>query len=621
MKLIFTILTFYILGLSSINCQENGDHLFDNTFVHNIEIDSDLSISQLYEIFADEIFISDKSYTMCSVKIDGLELDSIGVRVKGGLSSYDPKKPLKIDFNEFVENRKFDGLKKINLHQGNMDPSFMREKIAYELFRSAGVKTVRTSFAKLFYNGVYEGLYTIVEQVNSDFIKTYFASNQGALYKTDYWGLGLKYQVDSSYTYKEFYEEVNQIPEEELHIELPKILDTESFIKLIINEIVINSTDSPLTVDRNYYLYYEPVSQRYVYIPWDYNLSLYEFEGINHTVLQESNNFIFKRIKESDVLRQLYLKTFCELLQYNYNEENIINDISNYQSLITEAATQDPYFNDNNLSLEIEYVKSLILSRIGALQSEIDSIIGICNPIINSTTNREIVINEIVASNNSLSGISDPAGGYPDWIELYNNTNSDISLKDYYLSNDKDFLKHWKFPNNVTIGAYDYLIIFADRDIDEMGVHSDFKLNKNGGEVYLSFENNDVIDSMSYDTIETNQAYARVPNGIGEFVYQNETFGASNDINIKTPEEILVYPNPAKDFVNLEANKQLQYPIKITITDSVGKLVISKEIEKSGMGKSIRLSIAQLLTGVYNITISSIGNQRNSFKLVVLNGK
>ena len=100
-----------------------------------------------------------------------------------------------------------------------------------------------------------------------------------------------EYEVDNSFTYAEFETVINQIPIDLLHEQLPEYLDVESFLRFFIVEIFANAVDGPLTVDYNYYIYFEPKSETYVYIPWDYNLSLYG--GINHPILPEGANFIF----------------------------------------------------------------------------------------------------------------------------------------------------------------------------------------------------------------------------------------------------------------------------------------------------------------------------------------
>ena len=56
--------------------------------------------------------------------------------------------------------------------------------------------------------------------------------------------------------------------------------------------------------------------------------------------------------------------------------------------------------------------------------------------------------------------VTDPAGDYEDWIELYNNTGSSIDLSGYYLTDQPtaDPMKY-EIPDGTTMDANGYLII------------------------------------------------------------------------------------------------------------------------------------------------------------------
>jgi len=71
---------------------------------------------------------------------------------------------------------------------------------------------------------------------------------------------------------------------------------------------------------------------------------------------------------------------------------------------------------------------------------------------------QSVVINEIMSSNSKT--ISDEDGDFSDWIELYNNSGSNINLNDFTLSDNISETLKWRFPA-VTIAANDHLLIFA----------------------------------------------------------------------------------------------------------------------------------------------------------------
>ncbi len=78
--------------------------------------------------------------------------------------------------------------------------------------------------------------------------------------------------------------------------------------------------------------------------------------------------------------------------------------------------------------------------------------------ITNILLSQSIVINEVMSSNSST--ITDEDGDAPDWIELYNNSESEINVNGYGISDDASKLFKWTFPN-VNIEPHDFLLIFA----------------------------------------------------------------------------------------------------------------------------------------------------------------
>jgi hypothetical protein len=70
----------------------------------------------------------------------------------------------------------------------------------------------------------------------------------------------------------------------------------------------------------------------------------------------------------------------------------------------------------------------------------------------------QVLLNEFSSSN--ISRLTDEDGEYNDWIELFNNSSSEINLEGYHISDDAAFLKKWTLPA-VLLRPYSYLLIFA----------------------------------------------------------------------------------------------------------------------------------------------------------------
>ncbi|PIQ10482.1 MAG: hypothetical protein COW71_02600 [Ignavibacteriales bacterium CG18_big_fil_WC_8_21_14_2_50_31_20] len=74
------------------------------------------------------------------------------------------------------------------------------------------------------------------------------------------------------------------------------------------------------------------------------------------------------------------------------------------------------------------------------------------------TMSQRLKINEVSSSNSKI--IVDDDGDYSDWFELYNNSTNNINLSNFYISDSKNDLKKWKFPN-IDLATDSLLLVFA----------------------------------------------------------------------------------------------------------------------------------------------------------------
>lgn len=165
--------------------------------------------------------------------------------------------------------------------------------------------------------------------------------------------------------------------------------------------------------------------------------------------------------------------------------------------------------------------------------------------------NSPIVINEIVAQSNA--GQADEAGEYEDWIELFNNGDSEVVLDGHFLTDDPLNLNKWQFPEFTSLMPGEYLVIWADEDGIQGANHANFKLSASGESVLLLDPDLHVLDQVQFAQQTLNQGYARVPNGTGDFEIQNPTFGYNNDLansnNEWKVQEWNIYPVPANNYL------------------------------------------------------------------------
>jgi hypothetical protein len=107
---------------------------------------------------------------------------------------------------------------------------------------------------------------------------------------------------------------------------------------------------------------------------------------------------------------------------------------------------------------------------------------------------QSVWISEIVADNKD--SLLDEDGDSPDWIELYNSTDSAISLDGWYLTDDATDLTKWSFPAT-TIASKGFIVVFASKKnlaVSGEELHTNFKLSTRGEYVALVQTNGSTIE-------------------------------------------------------------------------------------------------------------------------------
>lgn len=141
-----------------------------------------------------------------------------------------------------------------------------------------------------------------------------------------------------------------------------------------------------------------------------------------------------------------------------------------------------------------------------------------------------------------------------DWVELYNTTDTPISLAGLYMSIDPENLMQYRIPDvpeDVTrIPPHGYRILWADKMEDLTQLHLPFKLPSEGAVLHLSCfkedENGGQVlvwkDRFTYTPHTAVQTFGRYPDGSDStYVMNRNTFTASNFFslyNVSMPDPI-----------------------------------------------------------------------------------
>lgn len=145
-----------------------------------------------------------------------------------------------------------------------------------------------------------------------------------------------------------------------------------------------------------------------------------------------------------------------------------------------------------------------------------------------STTAGALALNEILANNRNTV---ENGCKYPDYIELRNNSATNIPLTGYALTDDPLYPTKYVFPAGTTLGAGNYLLVWCDKDTNAPGLHTGFGLNEDGQTVLL-MNGLTVADSVSFGPQAPDVAIGRIVNGTGGWAANTPTPGTANSAKI-----------------------------------------------------------------------------------------
>lgn len=309
---------------------------------------------------------------------NGETLKNVGIRYKGNYTymatARSLKKSLKLDLNRNVEGQKLDGLTMLNLHCGVSDPSRARESMSFAFFREAGVPAPRTTFAELTLTvpGKYDkelvGVYTLTEQVNKAFLKRHFKDGKGMLLKPEGLQGGLphlgttwkayeaRYKPDDTPTdaqknrLMDFTKLINSGTDEAFANEIGAYLDIEAFLRFIAANALLSNLDSYLGFGHNYYLYLVPRTNKFVFIPWDLDLSLATWPAVGtpEQLVELSihhphagQNKLLDRLFAIPEHKARYLAIIKELTSTSFTKKKLVASLEEI-----EAALKEPKANE-----------------------------------------------------------------------------------------------------------------------------------------------------------------------------------------------------------------------------------------------------------------------------------
>jgi spore coat protein H len=212
-----------------------------------------------------------------TVRVDGVVYEGVGIQKKGFLGSLSVLRPsLRLDFERGGVPLK-NGLRRLTLNAALQDRSHARECMAFGFFTRAGLAAPRCSFAHVTVNGTDLGTYTNVEPIRKPMLRRHFADAGGNLYEGSLGDFddesSARIELETNTQQNDRRDLLNMVEalkasDAELVRALEPLVDLEQFRSFWALETLIGHWDGYAESANNYYIYHDPTSDRFVFIPW-----------------------------------------------------------------------------------------------------------------------------------------------------------------------------------------------------------------------------------------------------------------------------------------------------------------------------------------------------------------
>jgi len=349
-----------------------SDTFYERKQVQEIRLTiSELNVKKMKEALPMRIYVP------ATLRWRDIRLENVGVRYKGNSSSrpyQEHKRGYLIKVSEFNESTRFLKLRRIALDNGVQFGSLFSEPIVTDILRDLKVPSSRYNYARLFINGNYQGIYGNVERIDESFIERHFGTRKGALFKVHMPGPGsnFSYAGDKESQYKKGFEPKNKAAEKSFDklITLIREIDKgdeskyeETLNRNLILDHFLKTTAVMLLAGcfdqltgwnpHNYYLYRNPKTNRWSYIPWDLDVGFADRAFGRIPVIDGWHagwpipggppKPILERIVANRSLLKQYRETASSLLEKYFKPEKLHQRFDSLYSLIKDDLQRDPF--------------------------------------------------------------------------------------------------------------------------------------------------------------------------------------------------------------------------------------------------------------------------------------
>lgn len=343
---------------------------------------------------------TEPKYVSVTLKFNGKTWNNVGFRLKGNSSlssiwrSGIYKLPFRMQFDEFedkypeINDQRLYGFKEVSMSPAFKDNSLIREKVASDIFRMAGIPAAQTAFYKVYINfgdGLkYCGVYTMIEAVEDTMLKSQFGEKSGNLYKPE--------STFQNFSQAQFEKKTNEETADWSDVQatitalnastrtsnpalwrenLEKVLNVDHFVKWLAVNTTLVSWDTYGAMAHNHYLYNHS-SKKLLWIPWDNNEALTSNARVQLSLAGVATNWPLINYIANDPVYYAKYKTYVKDFNDNVFTTSKMNKVfDKATTLITPYVNgtekeEKPYSNLTNaasFTAALPVLKQHVVSR------------------------------------------------------------------------------------------------------------------------------------------------------------------------------------------------------------------------------------------------------------------
>ena len=352
---------------------------------------------------------SSETQIPATMTIDGVVYDSVGVNFRGNTSYFSIPNSQKKSFavsTDFIHlDQTCMGYKHLKFNNAHEDPTFMRE-VLYCQMAARHTPNAKANYIHLFLNNQDWGVYPDIQGIDKTFLEEYFLSNDGARFRATTeetgsgpggggggpgWGdgtAGMNYLGQDTATYQKYYAlkssdidhpwqkmidafQVLSTATASNMDTVEKKIDVDRSLWMLAVENIFTDDDSYVMKGKmDYYVYYEPETDRTMPIEYDGNSGFQAnaatstnwgpFKNVNNV-----NYPLLNKLVNIPEWRQRYLAHYRTILQETFTTEKanaLIDTLDAQISALVMSDTKKLYTNAQYTS-GVPGLKSFVANR------------------------------------------------------------------------------------------------------------------------------------------------------------------------------------------------------------------------------------------------------------------